>query len=66
MLAISSPAYAQLGGIVKKAQEAQARKQQFDDLNITEPEELQIGADVSAEGPPAVRRGAGRRGAPDT
>ena len=47
-LAISSPAYAQLGGIVKKAQDVQARKQQFDDLNITEPEELQIGADVSA------------------
>lgn len=47
ILAISTPAYAQLAGIVKKAQDAQARKQQFDDLNITEPEELQIGADVS-------------------
>jgi predicted Zn-dependent protease len=49
VLAIGSPAYAQLGGIVKKAQEAQARKQQFDDINITEAEELQIGKDVSAK-----------------
>jgi len=47
ILAINSPAYAQLGGIMKKAQEAQARKAQFDDLNITEQEELQMGAGVS-------------------
>ena len=33
----------------RKAQDAQERKQQFDDLNITEQEELQIGADVSAK-----------------
>ena len=49
VLAISSPAYAQLGGIARKAQEAQARKQQFDDLNITEAEERQMGTDVSAK-----------------
>ena len=49
ILATGLPAYAQLGGIVRKAQDAQERKQQFDDLNITEQEELQIGADVSAK-----------------
>jgi predicted Zn-dependent protease len=48
-MAIGSPAYAQLGGIVRRAQDAQERKQQFDDLNITEQEELQLGADVSAK-----------------
>ena len=30
-----------------KAQQAQERKQQFDDLNITEAEEIELGADVS-------------------
>jgi predicted Zn-dependent protease len=49
LLAAAAPAYAQLGGIMKKAQQAQERKQQFDDLNITEDEEKQIGADVSAK-----------------
>ena len=49
ILAVSSPAYAQLGGIMRKAQKAQERKQQFDDLNITETEEIQLGADVSAK-----------------
>src|SRR5947207_9267920 len=48
-LAISAPAYAQLGGMIKKAQDVQEKKQQFDDINITEQEELQIGADVSAK-----------------
>ena len=41
------PAYAQLGGLVKKAEQAQERKQQLDDLNITEDEETKLGADVS-------------------
>jgi predicted Zn-dependent protease len=49
VLAIGSPAYAQLGGLMKKAQDAQERKKQFDDLNITEDEEKQIGMDVSAK-----------------
>ncbi len=49
IVAISSPAYAQLGGIMRKAQEAQERKQQFDELNITEAEEIQLGTDVSAK-----------------
>ena len=30
-------------------QQAQERKQQFDDLNITEEEEVKLGADVSAK-----------------
>jgi len=47
MLAVGSPVYAQLGGIMKKAQEAQERKAQLDDLNITEEEEIKLGADVS-------------------
>jgi predicted Zn-dependent protease len=49
VLAVSSPAYAQLGGIVRKAQQAQERKQQLDDLIVSEQEEQQIGADVSAK-----------------
>ena len=49
IVAVASPAYAQLGGIMRKAQEAQERKQQFDELNITEVEEIQLGADVSAK-----------------
>ena len=47
MVAVSSPAYAQLGGIMRKAEQAQQRKQQFDDMNITEEEEIKLGADVS-------------------
>ena len=47
MAVVSSPAYAQLGGILNKAQKAQEQKQRFDDLNVTEEEEIKIGADVS-------------------
>ena len=47
MLAAASPAYAQFGGIINKAQKAQEQKQKFDDLNVTEDEEIKIGADVS-------------------
>ena len=47
LLAISAPAYAQFGGIGRKVQQAQERKQQFDDVNITEEEEVKLGADVS-------------------
>lgn len=49
IVAVSVPAYAQLGGLVRKAQQAQERKQQFDDLNITEAEEIALGAAVSAK-----------------
>ncbi len=49
ILAVGSPAYAQLGGIMRKAQQAQERKQQFDDMNVTEEEEIALGTDVSAK-----------------
>jgi len=47
MLALSSPAYAQFGGILNKVQKAQEQKQRFDDLNITDEEEIAIGSGVS-------------------
>jgi predicted Zn-dependent protease len=47
MTAVSAPAHAQLGGILNKAQKAQEAKQKFDDLNVTQDEEIKIGADVS-------------------
>jgi beta-barrel assembly-enhancing protease len=47
LAAVASPAHAQLGGILNKAQRVQEAKQKFDDLNITEAEELKIGQDVS-------------------
>jgi predicted Zn-dependent protease len=46
MTAIATPAYAQLGSILKKSEEA---KKQYDDLTITEDEERQIGEDISAK-----------------
>ena len=49
LVTVASPAYAQLGGIMRKAEQAQQRKQQFDDMNVTEAEEIQLGADVSAK-----------------
>jgi len=49
MLTISSPAYAQLGGIGRRVQQAQERKQQLDDMNITEEEEIKLGSDVSVK-----------------
>jgi predicted Zn-dependent protease len=45
--ASSSSAHAQLSGILNKAQKAQETKQKFDDVNVTEDEELKMGADVS-------------------
>jgi beta-barrel assembly-enhancing protease len=47
ILAVSAPAFAQLGGLGRRVQQAQERKQQFDDMNITEEEEIKLGADVS-------------------
>jgi beta-barrel assembly-enhancing protease len=47
MAAVTCPAYAQFGGILDKAQKAQDAKQKLDDLNVTEQEETNIGADVS-------------------
>ena len=46
MLATGAPAYAQLGDLMRKAQE---HKQQLDDLNISEQEEIDLGTDVSAK-----------------
>jgi uncharacterized protein YdeI (BOF family) len=44
ILAVSTPAFAQLGGIGRRVQQAQERKQQFDDMNITEEEEVKCPA----------------------
>jgi predicted Zn-dependent protease len=41
------PAHAQLGGLLNKAQKANDAKSKFDDLNITEQEERQLGEQVS-------------------
>jgi predicted Zn-dependent protease len=49
ILMVSSPAFAQLGGIGRRVQQAQERKQQFDDMNITEQEEIELGGDVSVK-----------------
>lgn len=49
ILAVSAPAFAQLGGIGRRVQQVQERKDQFDDLNITEEEEIKLGSDVSAK-----------------
>jgi beta-barrel assembly-enhancing protease len=49
ILVVSAPAFAQLGGIGKRVQQLQERKQQFDDLNITEEEEIKLGSDVSTK-----------------
>jgi predicted Zn-dependent protease len=44
-----SPAFAQLGGILNKAKQAQEQKAKFDDLNVTEEEERTIGEAVSVK-----------------
>jgi predicted Zn-dependent protease len=49
LLAMTSPAYAQLGGILNKAQKIQDTKGKIDDLNVSEDEERKIGEEVSAK-----------------
>jgi predicted Zn-dependent protease len=49
LLTTASPAHAQLGGILNKAQKIQETKGKFDDLNVSEEEERKIGEDVSAK-----------------
>jgi predicted Zn-dependent protease len=52
LLGLASPAHAQFGGLdgaLKKAQQVQEKKQQLDDLLISEDEERTIGEDVSAK-----------------
>ncbi len=44
---IAAPAHAQLGGLLNKAQKANDAKNKFDDLNITDQEERQLGEQVS-------------------
>ena len=45
----SAPAYAQIGGALRRAQQAKETKDKLDDLNVTEAEERTIGEDVSAK-----------------
>jgi beta-barrel assembly-enhancing protease len=47
LLAVAAPARAQLGGVLRRAQQAKETKDKIDDLNITEAEERTIGEDVS-------------------
>jgi len=49
MLALASPADAQLGDLLGKAQKIQEAKSKLDDLNVTDEEERKIGEDVSAK-----------------
>lgn len=44
----AAPAHAQLGGLINKAQKVNDAKNKFDDLNITDAEERQLGEQVSA------------------
>ncbi|MEI7688091.1 MAG: M48 family metalloprotease, partial [Planctomycetota bacterium] len=43
----SSPARAQFGGLLDKAQQAKAAKSKLDSLNISEDEEIKLGASIS-------------------
>jgi predicted Zn-dependent protease len=49
LLAIPSPASAQFGGLLDKAQKAQDAKKKVDSLSISDEEERKIGSDVSAK-----------------
>ena len=49
LLAFSSPASAQLGGLLDKAQKAQDAKKKIDSLTISDAEEQKIGAEVSVK-----------------
>ncbi|HEY0285325.1 MAG TPA: M48 family metalloprotease [Vicinamibacterales bacterium] len=49
ILAVSAPVFAQLGGIGRRVEQMQQRKQQLDELNITQEEEIKLGSDVSAK-----------------
>jgi predicted Zn-dependent protease len=47
LVGVASPAFAQFGGLLDKAKQAQDAKKKFDDLNVSEEEERKIGEDVS-------------------
>ena len=46
-LALCTPAHAQFGGLIDKAQQAQGAKKKLDSLNISEDEEIKLGAGIS-------------------
>jgi predicted Zn-dependent protease len=45
---VAAPAYAQLGGLINKAQKVTDAKNKYDDLNVTEQEERHLGEQVSS------------------
>ena len=45
---IAAPAYAQLGGLINKAQKVTDAKNKYDDLDVTEQEERHLGEQVSS------------------
>jgi beta-barrel assembly-enhancing protease len=49
MLALSSPSYAQFGGVLDRAKQVKDTKDKIDELNITDEEERKIGEDVSVK-----------------
>jgi predicted Zn-dependent protease len=49
LVAIAAPASAQIGGIMRGVQKAQQAKATYDDLNFTDAEEQQLGAQVSMQ-----------------
>jgi beta-barrel assembly-enhancing protease len=49
LLAVATPSFAQLGGALRRAQQAKETKDKIDDLNVTEEEERIIGDAVSAK-----------------
>ena len=44
---IASPAFAQFGGVLDKARQAQGAKEKYDDIKVSDEEERKIGEDVS-------------------
>ena len=48
-IALCSPAYAQLGGLLNKAQQAKEQKDKLDELKISDEEERKIGEGVSVK-----------------
>lgn len=48
-VAICTPAYAQLGGLLRGVQKATEEKKKLDDLNVSDEEEIKIGQEVSAK-----------------
>jgi predicted Zn-dependent protease len=49
LFGLASPAFAQFGSVLQRAQQAQEAKKKFDDLSVSEEEERKIGEEVSAK-----------------